>query len=205
MVEAKIENLFFSTKGFVVMLRPLGDERVIPIYIGAQEAQAIAAKMGGIEVTRPLTHDLFTLVLDNLDCMVTHIEICDVRDNTFYARLFLERKKQKFNVDCRPSDALALALRFEAEIYIEEHVLHNAGIVLNSETPPDDMFGSDSEAEDAPDPLPSPIRQSAHKTPKEPQTPYQRLQSQLDQAVSSEDYEEAARIRDEIRKTVSDC
>ena len=110
----------------VVVLRDADDKLFLPIWIGVFEANAIALRMENIETPRPLTHDLIRGILAELDVTIERVVISDLKDNTFYARIFLLRQGRSHEVDSRPSDALALALRCGAEIYVADDVLEKS-------------------------------------------------------------------------------
>jgi len=110
----------------VVILRDRDDGLFLPIWVGIFEANAIALEMEKIATPRPMTHDLLKNVLVELGYRVERIVITELKDNTFYARIHLSREGASFNVDSRPSDAIALALRSQAEIFVEEEVLEKS-------------------------------------------------------------------------------
>ncbi len=110
----------------VVVLKDDEEKFFLPIWIGVFEANAIALKIENVETSRPLTHDLFFNTLGDLKARIEKIVINDLRDNTFYARIHLVREGELIEIDSRPSDALALALRFGAGIYVEEDVLERS-------------------------------------------------------------------------------
>jgi len=107
----------------VIVLKEREGERCLPILIGISEAIAIDRKIRGYEPARPLTHDLLASVITQMGGEVERIEVCALRDNTFYARLLIRYDGQTIEVDSRPSDAIALAVRLESEIYVAEDVL----------------------------------------------------------------------------------
>ena len=107
----------------VIVLKESEGERSFPILIGLMEAVAIDRKVRGYEPARPLTHDLLASVIGHLGGEVDRIEVCALRDNTFYARLLIHRDGEVIEVDARPSDAIALAVRLESPIYVAEEVL----------------------------------------------------------------------------------
>jgi len=111
----------------IVILKSEKDEHAIPIWIGLLEATSIASALQDIEFDRPMTHDLFKNVADEFKTQVTRIEVCDLKENTFYARIYFESGERKFDIDARPSDALAIALRFGAPIYVDDKVVQSAG------------------------------------------------------------------------------
>jgi bifunctional DNase/RNase len=110
----------------VVVLRDAANGVFLPIWVGIFEANAIALQMEKIATPRPMTHDLLKNLLSELDAKVERIVINDLRDNTFFARIHLLRGETRWNVDSRPSDAIALALRVDAEIFVEEEVLEKS-------------------------------------------------------------------------------
>jgi bifunctional DNase/RNase len=114
-----------STNSPVVILAEVGDgdSRLLPIWIGHAEAAAIATRLAKYDFKRPMTHDLIKLVIDGFDGKVVKVVINDLRDQTFYAQIFVERKNSLVTIDARPSDSIALALRCEAPIYVANHVL----------------------------------------------------------------------------------
>ncbi|MBX6423639.1 bifunctional nuclease family protein [Thermosulfurimonas sp. F29] len=124
-VKMKIQAVAMDpvTNSPVMILREEGGERGLPIWIGILEATAIASKLENIQFPRPMTHDLLKNILDQLQVRVPRIEICDLRDNTYYALITLDLGGREIQIDARPSDAVALALRTGAEIYVHEEVL----------------------------------------------------------------------------------
>jgi bifunctional DNase/RNase len=102
------------------------ENKAIPIWIGLFEASAIATELEKVVFSRPMTHDLLNECLKTLDITVSKIEIVDIRNNTFFANIYLTREGQNFSIDARPSDAIALALRAHAPIYVEESVIEKS-------------------------------------------------------------------------------
>jgi bifunctional DNase/RNase len=136
MIEMTIDSIRVSLMNYqrVVILKEKSTERYLPIWIGAAEADAIAVKLQDVTVPRPLTHDLLQSVVDVLGATVNSIIVSDLKNDTFYARILLNVDGGVVEVDSRPSDALALAVRAEVPIYAEESVLDKAGIFLDKET-----------------------------------------------------------------------
>lgn len=110
----------------IVILKDLKEKKAIPIWIGIFEASAIATELEKVKFSRPMTHDLLKDVLGALEVNLIRIEIQDLRNNTFFASLFLEKDGKTFIVDARPSDAIALALRVGAQIFVEEKVIEKS-------------------------------------------------------------------------------
>jgi hypothetical protein len=136
MVEMTIDSIRVSLMNYqrVVILKEKETERYLPIWIGPAEADAIAVKLQGVTVPRPLTHDLLQSVIDSLGATVSSIIVSDLKNDTFFAKIVLNADGGVVEVDSRPSDALALAVRVEVPIYAEEVVLDQAGIFLDKET-----------------------------------------------------------------------
>ncbi len=136
MIEMTIDSIRVSLMNYqrVVILREKKAGRYLPIWIGAAEADAIAVKLQGVNVPRPLTHDLLVLVIDSLGATVDSIIVNDLKSDTFYAKVILNVDGEQVEIDSRPSDALALAVRAGVPIFVDEAVLDKAGIVLDEET-----------------------------------------------------------------------
>lgn len=136
MIEMTIDSIRVSLMNYqrVVILKEKMADRYLPIWIGPAEADAIAAKLQGVSVPRPLTHDLLRSVIDALGASVHSVIVNDLKNDTFYAKITLDVDGGQMEVDSRPSDALALAVRVEAPVYVEESVLDKAGILLDKET-----------------------------------------------------------------------
>ena len=136
MIEMTIDSIRVSLMNYqrVVLLKEKMADRYLPIWSGAAEADAIAVKLQGVSVPRPLTHDLLNSVIDTLGAGINSIVVCDLKNDTFYAKLILNVDGGQMEIDCRPSDALALAVRTGAIIYTEEAVMDKAGILLDKET-----------------------------------------------------------------------
>ena len=128
MVKMEIKGLLMDTVSNmpVVILRDAGDGVFLPIWVGIFEANAIAIAMEKIATPRPMTHDLLNNLVRELDARVERIVINDLKDNTFFARIHLSRAGATWTVDSRPSDAIALALRCQSEIFVEEEVLEKS-------------------------------------------------------------------------------
>jgi bifunctional DNase/RNase len=116
----------------VIVLREIHGQRVLPIWVGVFEANAIQLQMEGVQTPRPMTHDLLKTVIDELGGHLERIVVCDLRDNTFYATLHVLSPSGPRIVDARPSDAIALALRSGARIFVEEAVIQSARSVESS-------------------------------------------------------------------------
>jgi hypothetical protein len=136
MIEMTIDSIRVSLMNYqrVVILKEKSSDRYLPIWIGPAEADAIAVKLQGVAVPRPLTHDLLNSVIDTLGAAVNSIIVNDLKNDTFFAKVILDIDGKQLEVDSRPSDALALAVRTNVPIYADESVLEKAGILLDGET-----------------------------------------------------------------------
>ncbi len=167
-----------STNRFVVILKDDVHNRWLPIVVGSNEAQAIALQLEKISPPRPLTHDLIKNILDSIKAFVTRIVVNDLRENTYYAAITVKTNGTVKEVDARPSDAIALALRVQAPIFVEESVMKRAAIL---EQLPEPQFGEDS-----------------YDRPVSDVDLMEELNIKLQKAVREERFEDAAKIRDEI-------
>jgi bifunctional DNase/RNase len=172
-----------SGGAYALILREINGNRRLPIIIGAAEAQSIALEMEGIKPPRPLTHDLMKNIIAAFGAELTDIVIDELRDGTFYAKLNLDNQQ----IDSRPSDAIALAVRYGVQIYVAAGVMDEAAFVPEEE---DDDQGP-------------PARQQKQKQQQAPTTKQSKLEllhQHLKEAIEKENYEKAAALRDEIRK-----
>jgi bifunctional DNase/RNase len=171
---------------YALILKEVNGMRRLPIIIGAFEAQSIALEIEGIKPPRPLTHDLIKTIIDTLGVSLSDVFINELRDGTFYARLNVDSQE----IDSRPSDAIALAVRYGVPIFVSGKVMDEASFV------PDGDEGEKPAAQSA-----GPGTAATEPAqPKPKLTKIEQLEHQLKEAIAKEDYEQAARIRDEITK-----
>jgi len=137
MIEAKVDSIRVSlvTQQRVVILKDLTMERYLPIWIGHCEADAIAFAIQEVPISRPLTHDLLCTIISELGARVTHVLINDLRDDTYFATLYLSSGGSALELDARPSDAIALALRANAPVFAEDRVFDKAGVLPGGARP----------------------------------------------------------------------
>jgi uncharacterized protein len=177
-----------STGGaYAILLKEVSGNRRLPIIIGAFEAQAIALEIEGIKPPRPLTHDLLKQVIDNLGATIIEVIVDELRENTFYAKIILEMSTMTNEIDSRPSDAIALAVRAQAPIYVTESVMQIAAFVPSEENEKDSIENEDNERDDDPVPMTKEAKIAA-------------LQNKLREAIDAEEYERAAKLRDDIQR-----
>ncbi len=180
-----------STGGaYAILLKEVNGNRRLPIIIGAFEAQAIALELEGIKPPRPLTHDLFKQVIDNLGASIIEVIIDELRENTFYAKILLGISGLTNEIDGRPSDAIALAVRAQAPIFVAESVMESAAFIP-SEDGEEDIYSKEKE------------EVKEEKTPKTKEARIAALQNKLREAIEAEEYERAAKLRDDIKKLTS--
>lgn len=209
MDKLKLEILGLSSSqsqsgSFALVLGEIGGERRLPIIIGMFEAQAIAIEIEKILPNRPMTHDLFKSFAHQMQFTVEEIVIYDLKEGVFFARIVCKQGDKIIEVDSRPSDAIAIGLRFNADIYTYEKILNEAGVVLSEEEEKIDLkesarkkTGSQPVGESKPNPEPAPI-ESREQSLKD--FSIKALNEMLGQALEKEDYELAAQIRDELSK-----
>ncbi len=149
MLELSIDSIRVSMMNYqrVVILKEKESDRYLPIWIGPAEADAIAVKLQDIAVPRPLTHDLLRSVIKELSADVSRIHINDLQNDTFYARIIISINGKEMEVDSRPSDAIALAVRAQVPIFAEEQVLERAGVQLDKEGKPLEQERTDEDGE----------------------------------------------------------
>jgi hypothetical protein len=180
---------------FALLLKEIEGNRKLPIIIGHYEAQAIAFELEGIKPQRPLTHDLTRDIIDSLGYKIERVIINELKDSTFYAKIKFDSVEIN-DIDARPSDAIALALKFSAPIYVASEIMDEVGLqatnnIYESEENEPGKETVDSGKEDYDD-EDSDQNVTGSKLEK--------LKHELDEAVKNEDYEKAAQLRDEIKK-----
>jgi bifunctional DNase/RNase len=187
---------------YALVLGEVGGNRRLPIIIGGAEAQAIALELENIKTNRPMTHDLFFQFASHFHIILEEVLINDLEEGIFYAKLKFEHGGEMHEVDSRPSDAVALAVRFGAPVYVLESILDEAGVVLEeseSEEGSDEFSLAEIESsdplEEETEPRQAPKQRRAKGSLPES---IEELNKLLEDALSREDYENAARIRDKI-------
>jgi hypothetical protein len=176
-----------SGGAYALILKEMHGPRRLPIIIGAFEAQSIALEMEGIRPPRPLTHDLLKTIIDTLGGSLNDVTINELREGTFFARLTVDTKE----IDSRPSDAIALAVRYGVPIFVADRVMDEASFIPENEDADAESTGETS-------------GEAAESAPAVPSAPsanrLEQLEKDLAEAVTKEDYEKAAKLRDEIKR-----
>ncbi|MHC2991202.1 hypothetical protein OB13_06235 [Pontibacter sp. HJ8] len=182
-----------QTGSFALVLGERDGNRRLPIIIGMFEAQSIAIQIEKINPNRPLTHDLFKSFAEQVSVNITEILISDLKEGVFYSKIMCTNGDKDFELDARPSDAIAIGLRFGVPIYTVESVLSEAGIILS------DLEDEEEESDEMAVKSSTPAASSSSKEPLN-QTSVEDLNKMLNEALEKEDYERAAKIRDELNK-----
>jgi bifunctional DNase/RNase len=184
-----------QTGSFALVLGEEGGNRRLPIIIGMFEAQAIAIEIEKIVPNRPMTHDLFKSFAASFHFEVEEILISDLKEGVFYAKIICTDGRSKVEIDSRPSDAIAIGLRFNVPIYTVESIMSEAGILLS------DISTEESSAENIPtEKKVRKPKQTKEKDTKIENLSNEQLKTMLEEALKNEDYENAARLRDELNK-----
>jgi hypothetical protein len=174
-----------SGGAYALILKEVNGPRRLPIIIGASEAQSIALEMEGIKPPRPLTHDLMKNIIGSFGAELQEITIDELKDGTFYAKLSIDNQ----TIDSRPSDAIALAVRYGVHIYVATTVMDEAAFI------PEEEEEEETESKAQPKPKQPPTAL--------PKTKLEQLQVMLKEAIEKENYEKAAQLRDEIQRMTS--
>lgn len=207
LVEAEIWTVARTDQGNAVMIRPLGSDTAVPIFIGPLETQAILIGLGGINVPRPLTHDILLTMVKGMGATVSRAEIVDLKEGTYYARLLLLRDGIEHEFDLRPSDALALVTRTGCPLFIAEQIVDEAGISIQDiqdKIVPERGSGFWPVIDDFRDFLNGLEAQVFGAEKAEGGSARENLLADLEKAVADENYEEAARLRDRLKKLDED-
>ena len=186
LVEVKRISYYPPSKGYAVLLQEKDNNRSLPIIVGSNEAQAIALYLEGVDMPRPMTHDLLINVLDLLESDIKQVTIARMKNGTFFAEIEVSNSQVgDIMIDSRPSDAIAVALRTMTPIYVSDEVMERAGI---------DNFSTGSEIAEtvSSDEL---LKETADEG-----SAIENLAEALEKAISEEEYEVAARLRDRIKQ-----
>lgn len=200
MNKIKLEILGLSSSqsqsgSFALVLGEETGNRRLPIIIGMFEAQAIAIEIEKIVPNRPMTHDLFRSFASSFKFSVIEIVISDLKEGVFYAKIVCTDGIKKVEIDARPSDAIAIGLRFNVPIYTFEAILSEAGIVLTDANEEEPLIQKEETKR------PSSRKSSSSSSMEQlKDIPYEQLKAMLDEALEKEDYERAAKIRDELNR-----
>lgn len=190
----QLEILGLSTSqvqsgSFALVLGEAEGNRRLPIIIGMFEAQAIAIEIEKIKPNRPLTHDLFKELALKTSMQVKEVQITNLKEGVFFAKIIVKTVLgESIELDARPSDAIAISLRFEAPIYSVESVMSEAGIIIGEEDEEEDLLDTDT------------VEGNEPKEEQLSDIPIDELKQQLGEAIENEDYEKAAKLRDELSK-----
>ena len=195
MDKIKLEILGLSSSqsqsgSFALVLGEVEGNRRLPIIIGMFEAQAIAIEIEKIVPNRPMTHDLFKSFAHSFNFTLEEIIISDLKEGVFFAKIICSDGIKKIEIDARPSDAIAVGLRFGVDISTYEAILSEAGIVLSEEAEEEEIKPKKKTTKKSQKSFPEVLKDVSND----------RLQQMLDESLGKEDYEKAAKIRDEMNK-----
>lgn len=189
-----------SGGGYAIILKEISGNRRLPIIIGQYEAQSIALELEGIKPPRPLTHDLLKEVIETFGYSVNYIVINELRDSTFYAKIKFDSTSVE-ELDARPSDAIAIALKFSSPIYVNSEIMDEVGFVPEFDEqvlPKQEGEFDETDAGSNPEQIKSKPVETKNLSNKEKKLV--QLRNDLEEAITKEDYEKAAQLRDEIKK-----
>lgn len=183
-----------SNSTYALILKEVQGNRRLPVIIGAFEAQAIALELEKFKRLRPLTHDLFYDAILKLDSTIQKIIIDDIKEGIFYATIYIKiRTGNLIELDARPSDAVAMAVRFNCPIYASPKVMDEAAVLVNDEELEQEGLLENTYNPDNQDTSNEPTLENINQK-------IESLNSEIEEAILSEDYEKAARLRDEIKR-----
>ncbi len=182
LMEVNIADVSITNVGFALFFKPVGSTspKVVPIFIGPLETYSISSALDGITPPRPNTHDLMINIFQQMEARLLHVVINDIIGNIFYARIVIQHEDRILEIDARPSDSVALAIRSGCPIFMHEKVYRDAAVVIGDESDSAEKAESEDSSSDE-------------------RSDLERLQEQLQRAIESENYEDAARLRDRIR------
>ena len=194
LIQVEIYGLSLSSSisggGYAIILKEVEGERRLPIIIGQFEAQAIAIQLEGIVSPRPLTHDLIKNLVEHFGYSIEYVLINEIKDSTFYARIKFDSDEIE-DMDSRPSDALAIALKFQAPIFVSRGIMDEVGFIPEAEQ---ETSSSQEPQKNEPEP------EAEKSTTETKRDRLEELKKDLEDAIAKEEYEKAALIRDEIKK-----
>lgn len=190
MLEVTISDVSITNVGFALFLKPRDSKsaKVVPIFIGPLETYSISSALDGITPPRPNTHDLIINMIQEMEGKIQHIVINDIIGNIFYARIVIQTNEGIVELDARPSDSVAIAIRSKCPIFMNEKVYNEASVLIGEEAPE----AGGGEAKDI------------FSENDEPKSELETLKVQLQKAVDTENFEEAASLRDRIQKLLQD-
>ncbi len=185
-----------SGGAYALILNEVEGNRRLPIIIGTFEAQAIALELEHIKPPRPMTHDLLRNIIQSFGTHVKEVYINDLKEGTFYAKVIYEHDGEDLEQDARPSDAIAIAIRFNSPIYVHKEIVDEAGILSDQEGEEEQQ----AEEIDSTTIHEEPESAESSTESSTPESKLKKLEKNLASAIEKEDYEKAARLRDEIKK-----
>lgn len=195
MVVCEIWSVLKTSHGNAILLKPRNIDKAVPIFIGTLEMQSILIGKEGMKLSRPHTHDLFLTMLNNVNLTIRKVEIYEIKDDVFHARLIVTggeyTSDKPLVLECRPSDALAISTRKKCPVFIAASIIEQTGVPLDFFISELTAYEEENDINDSLTRYANPIR-------------YANLRTQLEQAIAEEEYEQAAEIRDLLKILESD-
>ncbi len=197
LLEVTISDVSITNVGFAIFLKPQesSSNKVVPIFIGPLETYSISSALDGVTPPRPNTHDLIVNMLQEMEASILHIIINDIIGSIFYARIVIQTSEGVVELDARPSDSVAVAIRTRCPMYMHEKVYKEAAVVIGEET---------GAAEPAPDEEGDEEEAGTELMLSEPRTELEQLKQDLQKAVEDENFERAAMLRDKIKQMLQE-
>ncbi len=206
LIRVEIDDIIMTNTGFAMVFIDREKERVLPIFIGPFEANGILMKLQGVSFPRPLTYDLIKNIIEMMQGYVEKVVINDLREGTFYATLYIATNDQVLEIDSRPSDAVAICVRFGAPIYVTEKVMAISSIPLEEYNSKRSLKSQEQELEEEISKEKEETKsyqikeEKTRQQAKKKEVLIEELKKELEKAVNEERFEDAAKIRDEIKK-----
>jgi bifunctional DNase/RNase len=197
LLEVTISDVSITNVGFAIFLKPQESDsnKVVPIFIGPLETYSISSALDGVTPPRPNTHDLIVNMLQEMEARILHIIINDIIGSIFYARIVIQTSEGVVELDARPSDSVAVAIRTRCPMYMHEKVYREAAVVIGEES---------GAAEPAPKEEDDEEQQAAELLLTEPRSELEQLKQELQKAVEDENFERAAMLRDKIKQMLQE-
>ncbi|MCR9145284.1 MAG: DUF151 domain-containing protein [bacterium] len=197
LLEVTISDVSITNVGFAIFLKPQesNSNKVVPIFIGPLETYSISSALDGVTPPRPNTHDLIVNMLQEMEARILHIIINDIIGSIFYARIVIQTSEGVVELDARPSDSVAVAIRTRCPMYMHEKVYREAAVVIGEESGAAEPAPKDDEDEE---------QQAAELLLNEPRSELEQLKQELQKAVEDENFERAAMLRDKIKQMLQE-
>ena len=197
LLEVTISDVSITNVGFAIFLKPQDSSsgKVVPIFIGPLETYSISSALDGVTPPRPNTHDLIVNMLQEMEARIQHIIINDIIGSIFYARIVIQTNEGIVELDARPSDSVAVAIRTRCPMYMHEKVYREAAVVIGEESGAAEPAPKEEDEEEQP---------ATEMLLAEPRSELEQLKQELQKAVEAENFERAAMLRDKIKQMLQE-